>query len=137
MDFEWEYLHLDGDMSMIMALTGQEKIGWTRLCQGYYHKEWSTIQARHYRRIGINSRTHNIKRWKKMFSTILADYCLEGWQMRNETLHGKEKVTNRRIQLEAIRKKIKDAYTKKESMRGDPNFKIFDMPSHKRLQMGI
>ena len=72
-----------------------------------------------------------------MFSTILADYCLEGWQMRNETLHGKEKVTNRRIQLEAIRKKIKDAYTKKESMRGDPNFKIFDMPSHKRLQMGI
>ena len=137
MDFEWEYLHLDGDMSMIMALTGQEKIGWTRLCQGYYHKEWSTIQARHYRRIGLNTRTHNIKRWKKMFSTILADYCLEGWQMRNETLHGKERVTNRRIQLESIRKKIKDAYTKKESMRGDPNFKIFDMPSNKRLQMGI
>ena len=25
MDFEWEYLHLDGDMSMIIALTGQKK----------------------------------------------------------------------------------------------------------------
>ena len=90
MDFEWEYLHLDRDMSMIIALTGQEKIGWVRMCQGYYHKEWAVIQARYYRRSGLNNKTLNIKRWKKMFSIILAEYSLDCWQHRNETLHGKE-----------------------------------------------
>ena len=62
LEFDWEHLHLDGDMSMIIALSGQEKVGWQRLCQGYYHKEWSNIQARYYRRTGSNTRSHNIKR---------------------------------------------------------------------------
>ena len=72
-----------------------------------------------------------------MFSTILAEYCLDCWQLRNETLHGKELETSRKKQLDAIRKQIKTAYKQKESMRGRPNFKIFEMPLHKRLMMGI
>ena len=57
--------------------------------------------------------------------------------MRNETLHGNEKVMTRKIQLDTIKKKIRAAFKQKESMRGDPNFKIFDMPEHKRLLMGM
>ena len=96
MDFDWETLHHDGDMSLIIALKGQELIGWTGLCQGFYHKEWARVQSRYYRRMGTNTRKMNIGRWKKMFSIILTDYSLDCWKSRNESIHGKEQDISRK-----------------------------------------
>ena len=137
LDFDWIGLQRDGDMSLCIALTGQEDIGWKRLCQGYYHKTWTTVQSKHYKRLGKNSRTQNIGRWKKMFSTILVDYSLECWKLRNETIHGKERDESRKIQQVKIKIHIRDLYARKETLKGKPQYRIFDMPINKRLGMGI
>ena len=137
MDFDWDEIEQDGNMSLRIALTGQEEIGWSRLCQGFFHRGWTEIQRKHYRRSGKNSKILNIGRWKKMFSTILADYSLECWRMRNETLHGKEVDETRKTQLSKVKKQIKQLYGKKEILRGTSQFRIYDMPLKKRLGMGI
>ena len=80
----------DGHLSLTGAMLGQEKIGWMALCQGYFHKDWTKIQFIHYKRAGIDSKVLNIDRWKKMFCTILGEYCLDCWHNRNEVLYGKE-----------------------------------------------
>ena len=137
MVFDWETLNHDGDMSLIISLQGQEKIGWTSLCQGYYHKGWAMTQSKYYRRLGSNSRTLNIRRWKKMFSTIMTDYSLDCWKERNETIHGKEKDKSRQKQLITIRKQVRGLYARRGELHGHPNKKIYDMPMKKRLRMGI
>ena len=137
LDFDWVGLQQDGDMSLCIALTGQEDIGWKRLCQGYYHKTWTIVQSKHYRRLGKNTRTLNIGRWKKMFSTILVDYSLECWKLRNETIHGKERDESRKIQQAKIKKQIRGLYAIKETLKGKAQYRIYDMPLKKRLGMGI
>ena len=137
MVFDWETLNHDGDMSLIISLQGQEKIGWTSLCQGYYHKGWAITQSKYYRRLGSNTRTLNIRRWKKMFSTIMTDYSLDCWKERNETIHGKEKDKSRQKQLITIRKQVRGLYARRGELHGHPNKKIYDMPMKKRLRMGI
>ena len=72
-----------------------------------------------------------------MFSTILVDYSLECWKLRNETIHGKERDESRKIQQVKIKKHIRDLYAKKETLKGKTQYRIFDMPINKRLGMGI
>ena len=72
------------------AMDGQDEIGWMALCQGFYHTGWSTAQQRHYLSIGLNQKMVNIRRWKKMLSVIMSDYCLKCWSGRNESIHGKD-----------------------------------------------
>ena len=100
MDFDWEDLHRDGDMSLIIAIEGQKRIGWNCLCQGFYHTEWARVQRKHYKRLGKDTRVLNIRRWKKMFSTILTDFSIDCWKLRNESIHGQEKDVSRKIQKE-------------------------------------
>ena len=137
MNFEWEYLKKDGELSLIAALEGQEKIGWKSFCQGYCHSEWSRVQSRHYAKLGTTTRTLNIKRWKRMMCEILADFSLECWKQRNETIHGKEKDETRKKQLDNIRKQVKGLYARKGELHGQYNKKVFNMPLKKRLRMGI
>ena len=137
LDLDWEELQKDGDMSLSIALQGQEEIGWYRMCQGYYHKAWAIVQRKHYKCMGTNSKQLNIGRWKKMFSTILVEYSLDCWRSRNETIHGKERDESRKKQLETIKKHIKQLYSQKETLRGKTQYRIFDMPINKRLRMGI
>ena len=137
MELDWDEIHRDGDMSLGIALMGQEEIGWDRMCQGYYHKAWTTVQGKYYRRMGKNSKFLNIGRWKKMFSTILVEYSLDCWRLRNETIHGKERDESRKKQLDTIKKQIKNLYSQKETLKGTTQYRIYDMPQKKRLGMGI
>ena len=125
------------DERFMIALQGQDKIGWLDFCQGFYHIEWSNIQEKHYRTLGINSKTMNIKRWKKMFSTILVDYCLDCWKGRNEKIHGKDNETSRIKKLEIVRKKVRDLYKRRGEIKGEKQKKVFGMPMNKRLLLGI
>ena len=138
-EMEFEDEDFRGEDSPIMtALEGQDEIGMLAFCQGYYHTEWSNIQQRHYASLGLNKKTVNIKRWTKMFSIILSDYCLECWGGRNESIHGSDKDTSRKKRLEALRKKVKDIYKRKSEIKGKKyKSRIFDMPLAKRLLMGI
>ena len=137
MDFDWEEMHRDGDMSLTIAVQGQEQIGWNCLCQGFYHKEWANIQRRHYQRLGKKTRTLNIRRWKKMLSTILTDYSIDCWKLRNESIHGKEKDESRKKNKERIGKQIKGLYEKKNELKGVTRRRVFNIPLKKRLGMGI
>ena len=137
MVFDWEAMQSDGDMSLISALEGQQKIGWTCFCQGFYHKEWTTIQMRYYRRLGTNSRSLNIRRWKKLFSTILTDYSLECWKNRNESIHGNEIDESRKKKKAALGRQIKGLYNKQDELRGETKRRVFSMPLKQRLGMGI
>ena len=137
MQFDWDEMNRDGDMSLSIALVGQESIGWNCLCQGFVAKEWSRIQARHYRRLGKKSRTLNIARWKKMFSTILTDYSIDCWKLRNESLHGKETDSSREKQLGKLKKQIKGIYGQRGEMSGENKRKVFNMPLRQRLRMGV
>ena len=135
--FDWEEQHRDGDMALTIAIQGQQRIGWNCLCQGFYHKEWARIQQRHYQRLGKKSRSLNITRWKKMFSTIMAEYSLECWKMRNESIHGKENGDSRLLRKEKIGKLIKGLYGKKKELNKKMRRRVFSMPLEKRLRMGI
>ena len=80
----------------------------------------------------------NIRRWKKLFSTILADYCLDCWKGRNETIHGSNDDKTRGTQLDTLRTQVKGLYSRKaELVRGTKFEKIFAMPKKKRLRLGI
>ena len=117
------------DSPLMIALEGQDEIGMLAFCQGYYHNEWSNIQQRHYASLGLNKKTVNIKRWTKMFSIILSDYCLECWGGCNESIHGSDKESSRKKRLEALWKKVKDIYKRKSEMKGKKyKSNIFDMP---------
>ena len=107
------------------------------LYQGYFHKEWTRIQYIHYMRVGIDSKALNIDRWKKMFCTILGEYCLDCWHNRNEVLHGKELEDSKQIRLERIKKIVKGLYKRKGEIKGQREYRIFRMPIKKRLKMGI
>ena len=137
MDFVEELRENDGELSLSQTFRGQERIGWHELCQGFCHKGWAIVQNRYYRRNGIVTRTLNIERWKKMFSKILAEYCLSCWQMRNDTLHGKDMEETGKLQLKKAREKVRSLYKKKSELKGTNNYKIFDMPLYKRLRFGI
>ena len=136
-NFDWDELHRDGDMALSLALIGQEAIGWNCLCQGFIHVEWAKIQARHYRRMGEKSKLLNIGRWKKMFCTILTDYSLDCWKLRNESIHGKETDTSRLKKKGRLQKQIKGLYKQRKELPESKKRRIFDMPLDKRLQMGI
>ena len=137
-DMEYDNDDFTGDdKRFVRALEGQDKIGWPAFCQGFYHKEWSKIQEKHYMTLGINSKTMNIKRWKKMMSTILVEYCLECWTGRNEKIHGKDSDSSRKKKLETVRNKVKDLYKRRGELKGKKQKKIFDMPIKKRLLLGI
>ena len=135
--FEIDELSSDGELSLKRTIVGQEKIGWKELCQGYCHKGWSIVQNRYYRWMGIDTKTMNITRWKKRFVTILGEYSLECWRLRNEILHGKDQEESSKIQLKKMRKKARLLYGKKEEIRGTKNYRIFEMPLYKRLRFGI
>lgn len=135
--FDTDEVSEDGPLSLDRTLRGQEKIGWREFCQGYCHKGWSLIQNRYYRQTGLIKKTLNINRWKKSLVTILGDYSLDCWTMRNEILHGKEKEDSARLRLRNMRLKVKELYRMKNEIRGTKNYKIFDMPQYKRLRFGI
>jgi hypothetical protein len=127
----------DGDMSLTEALMGQEKIGWHEFCQGFYHKQWSILQERHYRRNGIRSHALSIDRWKIMFSTILVEYSLSCWNHRNEIIHGKEIAESRAKQRKRIQHQVRNIYKQRSEVRGTKYYKIFTMALKKRLKLGL
>ena len=135
--FNTEELSNDGNLCLKRTIRGQDKIGWFEFCQGYCHKGWAIIQNRYYRLNGLNTRKCNIERWKKLLCTVLGEYCLDCWQARNESLHGKEREETKKLQLKKARSKVKSLYGKKEELRGTTNFKIFDMPLYKRIRFGV
>jgi hypothetical protein len=119
------------------VINGQEGIGWMALCQGFYHKAWSTLQHNYYMSLGTKTRYLNIRRWKRMFSTILCEYSLECWEMRNKTIHGENCGVGRERQLQRLREQVKELYKEKRNVRGTKNGGIFDLPLEKRQKMGI
>ena len=135
--FDWEELQSDGDMAMTIAIEGQIRIGWNCLCQGFYHKEWARIQLRYYQRMGKNTRALNIRRWKKMFSTILTEYSIDCWKLRNESIHGNEKDESRKKRKMALGQQIRGLYKNKEELSGKTRRRVFNLPLKKRLGMGI
>ena len=129
--------HRDGRMSLEEVMKGQELIGWNEFCQGYCHKGWARIQGKHYKSTGVKSRALNIERWKKMFCTILGEFCMDCWNVRNEAIHGKEIEESRKKRMERIKGIIKGIYKKRNEIRGTRYYRIFKMPLKKRLKMGV
>ena len=136
-EFDMSEINGQGDLSLQRTLWGQEEIGWNYFCQGYFHRGWAIIQSRYYRKNGLTTKTRNIDRWKQMFSTILSDFCMECWQMRNEVLHGKDNDESKKLKIKNIKGKVRQLYKCKEILRGTKNYKIFEMPLYKRLRYGI
>ena len=77
MDFVEELMDNDGELSLARTMGGQKRIGWLELCQGFCHRGWAIVQGKYYRKNGIETRSLNKERWKKMFSTILAEYSMD------------------------------------------------------------
>jgi hypothetical protein len=119
------------------AMECQSVIGWIEFCQGFYHKVWTKIQEIHYKREGKNTKYLNMGRWKRMFGTILCDYSLDCWDLRNRKLHGDSSPEARVMILKRLRDQVKELYKEKKTVRGTENGKIFDMPLGKRQKMGI
>ena len=72
-----------------------------------------------------------------MVSIILSEYCLECWRLRNESLHGKDKIESREKKLAEIRKSVRKLYKKKHELGMREKKRLFSMPMCKRLNMGI
>ena len=136
-DMDLEELRIDEKSALAKAIKGQKIIGWNDLCQGFYHKAWAQSQGRHYKTTGTRTKYLNIGRWKRMFSTILCDYCLDCWEWRNKTIHGETRKESRLKQLVRLRKQVGILYKEKRNLRGTKNQGIFDMPKEKRQNMGI
>ena len=139
MPIEWNIneLKLDEDAPLARALEGQKKIGWTAMCQGFFHKAWAETQHDQYKKLGVNTRYLNIGRWKRMMSNIMGEYCLDCWGRRNEIIHGTMIPDSRIKQLDRLRKQVKALYGKKRLLRARKNKAIFELPLKKRLKMGL
>ena len=87
--------------------------------------------------MGKKSKLLNIGRWKKMFCTIMTDYSLDCWKLRNESIHGKETDTSRLKKKDRLQKQIKGLYKQRKELPESKKRRIFDMPLEKRLHMGI
>jgi hypothetical protein len=125
---------IDNGTPLMRAIRGQEKIGWKAMCQGFVHKDWAITQRDHYRKLGTRTKYCNVGRWRRMFCTILSTYCLECWNKRNETLHGKTHPESRAKKLVRLRKQVKALYQCKGMVKRIGNKRIFDMPLKKGLQ---
>ena len=72
-----------------------------------------------------------------MFSTILSDYCLECWRLRNEALHGNDRHSSREKKLVTIRKRVRFLYKRRKELGAKEEDEAFKMPIKKRLNLGI
>ena len=67
-----------------------------------------------------------------MICTILMDYSLDCWKLRNEsTIHGKENDTSRQKKKEKLQKQITGLYKKRKELPESKKGRIFDMPLKK------
>ena len=65
----------------------QDKIGWHNLLLGFPAKQWKLLQARHYRRLGIQ---RSARSWMKGFLTRLHQLAWHQWDHRNNCLYDPE-----------------------------------------------
>jgi hypothetical protein len=87
----------DDKRQVIPALLGQQEIGWDEMLKGFVHVGWSRAQQHHYKRQGLVSKLYSNKRWKREFLTILTDYSLECWKLRNREIHRDHKEEGRMV----------------------------------------
>ena len=134
---EFDVYNTEDELILLPAILGQKNIGWENLLKGFVHNGWAVAQRKHYLRMGLTSKIYNIKRWKRMFLTILTDYSNECWKMRNETLHGERTLEGRKIRKNKIVEQVKILYSHKCTLRRSPYRHIFAMNLNKRIKMGI
>ena len=72
-----------------------------------------------------------------MFSTILTEYSIDCWKLRNESIHGNEKDESRKKRKMALGQQIRGLYKNKEELSGKTRRRVFNLPLKKRLGMGI
>ena len=127
----------DDERNLLPALLGQKEIGWENMIKGFIHEGWAQAQQRHYMRLGVTSKVYSIKRWKRMFLTILSDYGHDCWTTRNEAIHGSSIKEGREVRKKRLVELTKELYKQKNDLRGSPYRRIFNMKLSKRISHGI
>ena len=134
---EDEVINTEDDRNLLPALIGQQEIGWENLLKGFAHKGWAQAQSQHYRQMGLTSKVYSVKRWKRMFMTIITDYVNDCWKMRNEAIHGEATIEGREVRKKRIVEQVIQLYKKRDELRGSPYRRIFSMKLSQRKKMGI
>ena len=127
----------EDERDLIPALLGQQEIGWEELLKGFAHKGWSSAQRRYYQREGLTSKIFSVKRWKRMFLTILTDYSNDCWKLRNEAVHGVLTKEGRVVKKARLVEQVRCLYKKKKELSGTPLRKVFNMSVEKRVRQGV
>ena len=102
------------ELDILVAMKGQEVIGWNAMLQGIIHKGWAICQKRHLDENGLATKSNRIKRWKRIFADALTTYSLSNWKYRNEQLHGTTFTEGKTLKMKRLRDQVRALYKKKK-----------------------
>jgi hypothetical protein len=124
------------DESHTYLLRTQSSIGWEQFLKGYLAKAWGNIQGSYYKHIKANSMKFTRARWVHKTLTLLHDYRMAHWTMRNSSLHGGFTTLSKKALRERLTREIRDLYRQDRSLLPLADKDIFKLPLQYRLKQG-
>ncbi len=102
------------------ALEAQEKIGWVRMLQGYWSKEWQAAYDKSYMipteeaPKERNKRLRHMARWQKTMIQTVWGSMIQLWKIRNDERHGLDKESRDRCRREVLHHELATIYGRKQ-----------------------
>ena len=136
-ELDQDEYNTEDERNLLPAILGHQDIGWDNFLKGFLHKGWARAQSIHYQRLGLSTKIYSLKRWKRMFLTIITDYVNNCWKVRNEALHGEATKEGRRVRKKRLVERVRMLYGKREELKGSPLRLVFAMRMSQRIKLGV
>ena len=121
---------------LFTAIQQQDDIGWNKMLCGFISRQWRECMDNYYKATGQHTVTKNGERWAVKMLTILHDYCMNLWEVRNSFLHGGKTKAKRSQRHEYLVRQVKQQY---QRYRGHLPWKyrsLFNLPIEQRCKQG-
>jgi hypothetical protein len=135
-------LHADSHETLFypafsQLLTRQSNVGWEYFLKGFLIKDWGYLQGQYYSQMNFNTRKYNSTRWVVRVLTLLNNFRLAMWTLRNSAIHGgPTQLSGIALQKRLIRE-VKDLYCSKDrSILSLTNKDLFKLPLRFCLKQG-
>jgi hypothetical protein len=111
-------------------------VGWEYFLKGFLIKDWGYLQGQYYSQMKLNTRKYNSTRWVVRVLTLLNNFRLAMWTLRNSAIHGgPTQLSGMTLRKQLIRE-VKELYSKDRSILSSSDKDLFKLPLRFRLKQG-
>jgi hypothetical protein len=121
----------------------QNQIGWRQVFNGRFASEWASVQEAYYSRTiqsdaGNSNKRRTGLRWQQRFIHEIWKSWRKLWKLRNETVHGKDKVAQLRARERSTMAELQTIYDKRTHLEPPIQRLLFtDVQEHMQRPPGV